>query len=300
MSDGGLEATRMFTMAEELADRVWGIVMAWDGFCKDSVGKQLIRAADSIGANIAESVGRFHPKDVLNFLSHARGSMQATKFWLRRAHQRNLISDAEFKELWDMLEQQGRTLNDYISLRREWLRSARHEREDRILRESTASYVASNDDAFDPEPSNYPLSLLIQRLPESEGLPLPRYMSAGAAGMDLFAAEDATLAPGETKLVSTGVCIAVPEGYEAQIRPRSGLALNYSITIPNAPGTIDADYRGVVKVILHNLGTSPFHIQRGDRIAQMVIAKVERAAWEEVDELPNTQRGAGGFGHTGI
>ena len=125
-------------------------------------------------------------------------------------------------------------------------------------------------------------------------------MSAGAAGMDLFAAEDATLEPGETKLVSTGLRIAVPEGYEAQIRPRSGLALNHSITIPNAPGTIDADYRGVVKVILHNLGKSPFHIQRGDRIAQMVIAKVERAEWEEVNELPDTKRGEGGFGHTGV
>jgi dUTP pyrophosphatase len=144
------------------------------------------------------------------------------------------------------------------------------------------------------------LRIPIHRLPESEGLPLPRYMSAGAAGMDLVATEDATLEPGETKLVSTGLRIAVPEGYEAQIRPRSGLALNHSITIPNAPGTIDADYRGLVKVILHNLGKSPFHIQRGDRIAQMVITKVERAEWEEVNELPDTKRGEGGFGHTGV
>ncbi len=144
------------------------------------------------------------------------------------------------------------------------------------------------------------LRIPIYRLPEAEGLPLPRYMSAGAAGMDLFAAEDATLEPGETKVVSTGLRIAVPEGYEAQIRPRSGLALHHSITIPNAPGTIDADYRGVVKVILHNLGKSPFHLRRGDRIAQMVIAKVERAEWEEVDALPDTKRGEGGFGHTGV
>ncbi len=144
------------------------------------------------------------------------------------------------------------------------------------------------------------LRIPIHRLPEAADLPLPCTMSAGAAGMDLFAAEDATLEPGETKLVSTGLRIAVPEGYEAQIRPRSGLALNHSLTIPNAPGTIDADYRGVVKVILHNLGKSPFCIQRGDRIAQMVIAKVERAEWEEVDELPDTKRGEGGFGHTGV
>jgi dUTP pyrophosphatase len=144
------------------------------------------------------------------------------------------------------------------------------------------------------------LRIPIHRLPEAEGLPLPRYMSAGAAGMDLVAAEDATLEPGETKLVSTGLRIAVPEGYEAQIRPRSGLALHHSITIPNAPGTIDADYRGVVKVILHNLGKSPFHLRRGDRIAQMIITKVERAEWEEMDELPDTKRGEGGFGHTGI
>jgi dUTP pyrophosphatase len=144
------------------------------------------------------------------------------------------------------------------------------------------------------------LRISIHRLPEASDLPLPRYMSSGAAGMDLFAVEEVTLEPGETKLVSTGLRIAVPEGYEAQIRPRSGLALNHSITIPNSPGTIDADYRGVVKVILHNLGKSPFPIQRGDRIAQMVIAKVERAEWEEVEELPETKRGGGGFGHTGV
>jgi dUTP pyrophosphatase len=144
------------------------------------------------------------------------------------------------------------------------------------------------------------LRIPIHRLPEAEGLPLPQSMSSSAAGMDLFAAEDATLEAGETKLVSTGLRIAVPEGYEAQIRPRSGLALHHSITIPNAPGTIDADYRGVVKVILHNLGKNPFHVQRGDRIAQMVIAKVERAEWDEVDELPDTPRGSGGFGHTGV
>jgi len=126
-------------------------------------------------------------------------------------------------------------------------------------------------------------------------------MSALAAGADVCAAvrEDLTLAPGARALVPTGFAIAVPPGFEAQIRPRSGLALKAGITIPNAPGTIDADYRGPVGVILANLGSAPFVIRRGDRIAQMVIAPVARGAFDEVDALPDTARGDGGFGSTG-
>lgn len=145
------------------------------------------------------------------------------------------------------------------------------------------------------------MRVAITRLPEGEGLPLPAYMSALAAGADLCAAvrEDLTLAPGARALVPTGLAIALPPGFEAQIRPRSGLALKAGITIPNAPGTIDADYRGPVGVILANLGSAPFVIRRGDRIAQMVIAPVARGLFEEVDVLPDTVRGDGGFGSTG-
>ena len=145
------------------------------------------------------------------------------------------------------------------------------------------------------------MRVAITRLPDGDGLPLPAYMSALAAGADLCAAvrEDLTLAPGARALVPTGFAIAVPPGFEAQIRPRSGLALKAGITIPNAPGTIDADYRGPVGVILANLGSAPFVIRRGDRIAQMVIAPVSRGAFDEVDALPDTARGDGGFGSTG-
>ena len=142
----------------------------------------------------------------------------------------------------------------------------------------------------------------IKRLPEGEGLPLPAYMSDLAAGADLCAAisDDLTLQPGARALVPTGISIAVPAGYEAQIRPRSGLAFKQGVTILNTPGTIDADYRGPVQIILANLGQSAVTIRRGDRIAQMVIAPVSRAAFEAVDELPDTQRGSGGFGSTGV
>lgn len=129
---------------------------------------------------------------------------------------------------------------------------------------------------------------------------LPDYATPGSAGMDLRASEDALLQPGEVRAVGTGIRIAVPEGYEAQVRPRSGLALKHGISIPNAPGTIDSDYRGEVRVILINLGNEPFSIHRGDRIAQLVVAPVARADWECVRELPETVRGEGGFGSTGV
>ena len=142
----------------------------------------------------------------------------------------------------------------------------------------------------------------VKRLPGSEGLPLPAYMSDLAAGADLCAAvtDDLTLQPGSRELVPTGISIAVPPGYEAQIRPRSGLAFKQGVTILNTPGTIDADYRGPVQIILANLGSEAVTIKRGDRIAQMVIAPVSRAEFETVDELPETQRGSGGFGSTGV
>lgn len=129
---------------------------------------------------------------------------------------------------------------------------------------------------------------------------LPDYATPGSAGMDLRASEDALLQPGEVRAVGTGIRIAVPEGYEAQVRPRSGLALKHGISIPNAPGTIDSDYRGEVRVILINFGNEPFLIQRGDRIAQLVVAPVARAEWERVCDLPETVRGEGGFGSTGV
>ena len=139
----------------------------------------------------------------------------------------------------------------------------------------------------------------IKRLANGEGLPLPAYETAGAAGMDLRAAEAVTLRPGARHLVPTGLSIALPPGYEAQVRPRSGLAVKHGVTVLNAPGTIDCDYRGEVKVPLINHGQDDFVIARGDRIAQMVIAPVTRISWTEVDTLDETARGAGGFGSSG-
>ncbi len=138
-------------------------------------------------------------------------------------------------------------------------------------------------------------------LPHGEGLPLPRYASAGAAGCDLHAAveEPILLAPGERAAVPTGIALAIPDGFEGQVRARSGLALRHGIACVNAPGTIDSDYRGEVKVILGNLGREPFEIRRGDRIAQVVFAPVVRAEIQRVDELPDSERGPGGFGSTG-
>ena len=141
--------------------------------------------------------------------------------------------------------------------------------------------------------------IALKRLPHGEGLPLPAYATAHAAGMDVVAAEDLTLAPGNRHAVATGFAIAIPEGYEVQVRPRSGLALKHGITCLNTPGTIDADYRGEVKVILANLGSEPFEIVRGERIAQLVPAPVQRAHFAEVEELDDTARGSGGFGSTG-
>jgi dUTP pyrophosphatase len=147
------------------------------------------------------------------------------------------------------------------------------------------------------------LTVRLVRLPHAEGLEPPAYGTEHAAGMDLRAAvpEDAPLSipAGEWRLVPTGLTIAVPEGFEAQVRPRSGLALKSGITCLNAPGTIDADYRGEVGVILMNHGREPFVVRRGDRVAQMVIARYERIAWSEVAELDVTNRGEGGFGSTG-
>ena len=139
----------------------------------------------------------------------------------------------------------------------------------------------------------------IKRLPHGDGLALPAYATGGAAGMDVLSAEDVVLAPGTRHAVATGFAVAIPEGYEIQVRPRSGLALKHGISLPNTPGTIDSDYRGELKVILINLGAEDFAIARGDRIAQLVLAPVTLAAWHEVDVLDDTARGAGGFGSTG-
>ena len=144
-----------------------------------------------------------------------------------------------------------------------------------------------------------PITIRVTRLTHGEGLPLPAYATAGAAGMDVVAAEDLILAPGARHAVATGFAIAIPDGYEVQVRPRSGLALKHGITCLNTPGTIDSDYRGEVKVILANLGSEPFPIARGERIAQLVAAPVQRAVFDEVAALDDTARGAGGFGSTG-
>ena len=143
------------------------------------------------------------------------------------------------------------------------------------------------------------IDIELQRLSHGAGLPLPSYATPGAAGMDVVAAEDLTLSPGQRHAVATGFAIAIPEGYEVQVRPRSGLALKHGITCLNTPGTIDHDYRGEVKVILANLGSEPFDVRRGDRIAQLVPAAVQKARFREVAELTKTGRGAGGFGSTG-
>ena len=148
-------------------------------------------------------------------------------------------------------------------------------------------------------PEALPVPVEVKRLPHGEGLALPGYATHGAAGMDVLAAENVALAPGARHAVATGLAMAIPPGYEIQVRPRSGLALKHGITVPNTPGTIDSDYRGELKVIMINLGAEDFAIQRGDRIAQLVLAPVVQAAWQEVAELDETARGAGGFGSTG-
>lgn len=146
------------------------------------------------------------------------------------------------------------------------------------------------------------IDVRVTREPGCEDLPLPEYATPGSAGVDLRAAVDAplTLAPGERRMVSTGLRLALPAGYEAQVRPRSGLAIQHGIGMVNSPGTIDADYRGVVQVLLINLGQEPFTIARGDRIAQLVVAPVTRVSWTLSEHLDDTARGDGGFGHTGV
>lgn len=145
------------------------------------------------------------------------------------------------------------------------------------------------------------VTIAVSRLPHGEGLPLPERASPGAAGMDLRAAvhDELLITPGHRTLVPTGLCLAIPPGWEGQVRPRSGLALEAGVTVANAPGTIDSDYRGEVRVILVNLGDQPFRVRRGDRIAQLVVAPVAATKLEERELLPETQRGADGFGSTG-
>lgn len=142
------------------------------------------------------------------------------------------------------------------------------------------------------------LKIRLKRL--SEETPLPKYETPGSSGMDVFSAVDATIQPGRHGLIPTGLALEIPPGYEAQVRPRSGLASNQGIGVLNSPGTIDSDYRGEVKVVLFNLGKKPFRVKRGDRIAQLVFTRVVQAQVEPVDQLSPTQRGEGGFGHTGL
>ena len=141
--------------------------------------------------------------------------------------------------------------------------------------------------------------VLITRLPHADGLPLPTQATPGAAGYDIASADEGSLAPMERRLFRTGFAIAVPAGFECQIRPRSGLALRHGITLPNTPATIDSDYRGELMIMLVNLGAEPFEVTRGMRIAQMVVARVEEATFRAVEALPGTPRGEGGFGSTG-
>ena len=144
-----------------------------------------------------------------------------------------------------------------------------------------------------------PVQVLITRLPHGSGLPLPAPATPGSAGLDLASAEEGSLAPFERRLFATGFAIALPAGYECQLRPRSGLALKHGVTLPNTPATIDSDYRGELKVALVNLGAEPFHVTRGMRIAQMIVAPVPSVEFLTVSELPDTGRAAGGFGSTG-
>ncbi len=143
------------------------------------------------------------------------------------------------------------------------------------------------------------IDIRISRLPHGAGLPLPAYATPGAAGLDVVAAEDLDLAPGQRHAVATGFAIAIPHGFEVQVRPRSGLAFKHGLSVPNAPGTIDSDYRGELKILLINHGDQPFPVRRGERIAQLVPAAVTLARFQEVDSLDDTDRGAGGFGSTG-
>ena len=147
-----------------------------------------------------------------------------------------------------------------------------------------------------------PIRVKLQVLAHGQNLPLPSYATPGSAGVDLRAAlgpEGLSIAPGERVLIPTGIALAVPQGYEAQVRPRSGLAIKHGITMLNSPGTIDSDYRGEIKVIAINHGSEPFLVESGERIAQLVISSVARAQWQQVDVLDETDRAAGGFGHTG-
>jgi dUTP pyrophosphatase len=164
--------------------------------------------------------------------------------------------------------------------------------------------VNDEEDAGGRTPASSSASVIrvrVSRQPGGEGLPLPAYATTGSAGVDLCAAVDVELViePGMRALVPTGFAIALPGGFEGQVRPRSGLALRHGVTVPNAPGTIDSDYRGEVKVILMNLGAEAFSVARGDRVAQLIVAPVEHVEFEEVEQLDDTDRGSGGFGHTG-
>jgi dUTP pyrophosphatase len=159
--------------------------------------------------------------------------------------------------------------------------------------------VAPDDTVYATVPAD-PVEVLIHRLPHGEDLPVPAAQTGGAAGADIASADEAELQPGERRLFATGFAVAIPAGFEIQIRPRSGLAIRHGITLPNTPATIDSDYRGELKVGLINLGNEAFRVTRGMRIAQLVLARVEAVRFRPVEALPASQRGAGGFGSTGL
>lgn len=151
------------------------------------------------------------------------------------------------------------------------------------------------------EKNRKPVTIAIHRLKHGDGLPLPSYQTAASSGADIRAAvqKDVVLQPGDRALIPTGFCVALPPGYEIQVRPRSGLALKYGLTLLNSPGTIDADYRGELGILMINLGKEPYHVKRGERIAQLILSRTEAMLFSEVPELPESLRGKGGFGHTG-
>jgi len=212
-----------------------------------------------------------------------------------------LYSHEQRREFYSIIDQNMNDLNHLIDeLTTEWwLNEQAHKAQANAI-----PRIAEPKEGESSQETMNSVSVRIQRETDALDLPLPAYATAGAAGMDLHAAipddEAITLKPGERRLISTGIRIALPRGYEAQVRPRSGLAVKHGIGLVNAPGTIDEDYRGVVYVCLINHGDSPFTIRRGDRIAQMVIAPVTQAEWHEVEALDETNRGAGGFGSTGV
>jgi dUTP pyrophosphatase len=259
-----------------------------------SLRNQLERAASNITLNIAEGNGKSSKNDRTRFLEIARGSA------LECAACLDLL--AAMSDVGEGTVRAGKTMLSEIVAMLTGLAGSLADR----AREEEGGYSMERDDKRpkkeEEREKEKGLQVHIKRTPNSTDLPLPRYQSAGASGMDLHAAVEGEMViePGKVALVPTGLHIAVPRGYEAQVRPRSGLALKNMISVLNAPGTVDSDYRNEVGVILANFGSEPFTIKRGMRIAQMVICRAYQAELVEVEELDETDRQLGGFGSTGL